>query len=282
MDANAQSTLETLRLAIHGVTAPFSCGGSYVPDQPVVLVFRDKTRFEVVRAKDSFEQTTALKPLLAHCKPAGFGDGKKTRYDRSVRDALQLNADAGAFTVEGFDPESAGILAAIQRELVPHDPSPIAAELYSVNVYSGGGHFAPHKDTPRGQGMFGTLVVCLPSRFWRGDLILSHRGVVQKFDWGERIEKQTPANKLHWAAFFGDVDHQIDRVGDTEMRPRHSQSKQAAESRGAKTRPSRPQEREAKEELSISAASALRGRPRASARFARAKPRETGLRGGDS
>ena len=35
------------------------------------------------------------------------------------------------------------------------------AELYNLNVYGRGGHFVPHKDTPRGSDMLGTLVACL-------------------------------------------------------------------------------------------------------------------------
>jgi hypothetical protein len=212
MNHQAQTTLENLRLALHGVTSPFSCEGTFVPDKPVRLVFKDQTRFEVIRAKGLFDQKNELTPLLEHCKPAPFGEGKKTRHDRRVRDALQLNAENGGFTVEHFDPESAGILKKVQRQLVPHDPNPISAELYTVNVYTEGGHFAPHKDTPRGSDMFGTLVVCLPSQFANGKLVLSHRGVVQKFDWGRAIQAQKKPSQLHWAAFFGDVDHQIERI----------------------------------------------------------------------
>jgi hypothetical protein len=212
MSKIAQTTLDHLQLAIHGVTAPFSCEGTFIPDSPVTLIFKDRTRFEVIRAKNAFEQKNALKPLLDHCNTAPFGDGKKTRYDRAVRDALQLKAERGGCSVENFDPESAGILKEIQRELVPHDPNPISAELYTVNVYTEGGHFKPHKDTPRGEDMFGTLVVCLPSQFRSGNLVLSHRGVVRKFDWGRAIEGQKNPTQLHWAAFFGDVDHQIERI----------------------------------------------------------------------
>ena len=212
MSKAARTTLENLRLAIHGVTAPFSCEGTFVPDKPVTFVFKDRTRFEVVRAKSAFEQKDELRPLLEHCKPAPFGEGKKTRYDRRVRDALQLKAEGGAFSIENFDPESAGILKKTQHQLVPHDPNPISAELYTVNVYTDGGHFAPHKDTPRGGDMFGTLVVCLPSQFENGKLVLSHRGIVQKFDWGRAIQAQKKPNQLHWVAFFGDVDHQIERI----------------------------------------------------------------------
>ena len=132
---------------------------------------------------------------------------------------LQLKAENRGFSVEGFDPGSARILAEIQRKLVPHDPNPISAELYAVNVYSQGGHFAPHKDTPRGDDMFGTLVVCLPSQFSSGKLVVSHRGIVQKFDWGRAIEKQKTPNQLHWAAFFGDVDHQIERIWSAPASP---------------------------------------------------------------
>jgi hypothetical protein len=212
MSQESQTILENLRLALHGVTSPFSCGGVVVPGKPVTLVFKDQTRFEVTRAKSAFDQKNDLRPLLEHCKPAPFGEGKKTRYDRSVRDALQLKAENGEFTVENFDPESDGILKKVQRELVPHDPNAISAELYTVNVYADGGHFAPHKDTPRGSDMFGTLVVCLPSLFTNGKLILSHRGVVQRFDWGHAIQGQKKPTQLHWAAFFGDVEHQIERI----------------------------------------------------------------------
>ena len=212
MSRKDQSTLENLRLAVHGVTAPFSCEGTCVPEAPVTFVFRDQTRFEVIRAKNEFDQKNELKPLLEHCEPAPFGDGKKTRYDRNVRDALQLKAENGGFSIEGFDLESAGILKNIQRELVPHDPSAISAELYTVNVYTKDGHFAPHKDTPRGNDLFGTLVVCLPSRFMSGKLVLSHRGVVQKYDWGAAIATQPAPNQLHWVAFFADVDHEIERI----------------------------------------------------------------------
>ena len=163
----------------------------------MTFVLKDRIRFEVIRAKSDFDQKHHLKPLLEHCEPAPFGDGKKTRYDRTVRDALQLKAEGRGFSIENFDPESAGILKKTQRELVPHDPNPISAELYTVNVYTDGGHFAPHKDTPRGSDMFGTLVVCLPSQFANGKLVLSHRGVVQKFDWGRAIAAQKKPNQLH-------------------------------------------------------------------------------------
>ena len=206
------SLLEDLRYAVHGLCAPFACGGTLVPDQPLTLCFQDQTRLPVLRAPRAFEQEQLLQPLVQRCTPAPFGKGRQTRYDRSVRNALQLKAEGGAFSVLDFDPQAAGILEQIRRELVPQDPTPLTAELYTHNIYASDGHFVPHKDTPRGSDMLGTLVVCLPSQFSNGALVVKHQGVFQTFDWGEAIRQQAEPTRLHWAAFFGDVDHQIERV----------------------------------------------------------------------
>jgi hypothetical protein len=179
-----QLLLESLRCAAHGINAPFACGGALVPKWPVTICFPDKTRIPVSRAQGAYEQEQLLQPLIARCKPAPFGNGRKTLYDRSVRDALQIKADKGAFSVLHFDPAEAGILEQIRRELTPQVPDPPIAKLYNLNIYATGGHFAPHKDTPRCGDMFGTLVVCLPSQFSNGAFVLKHHGVFQTYDWG--------------------------------------------------------------------------------------------------
>ena len=165
-----------------------------------------------MRATNAFEQERLLEPLIKRCTAAAFGVGRKTRYDRTVRDALQLKAEDGAFSVLHFDPAATGILEQIRRELVPHVPDALTAELYNLNIYATGGHFVPHKDTPRGSDMLGTLVVCLPSQFSNGAFVVKHHGVFQTYDWGDAISEQAEPTRIHWAAFFGDVDHQIERV----------------------------------------------------------------------
>lgn len=206
------SLLEDLRYAVHGLGAPFACGGTLVPDEPLTLCFKDKTQLPVLRASSPFEQEQLLQPLVARCTPAPFGQGRQTRYNRSVRNALQLKAEGDAFSVLNFDPEAAGILEQIRYELLPQDPAPLTAELYHLNIYARDGHFLPHKDTPRGSDMIGTLVICLPSQFSNGALVVKHQGVLQTFDWSTAIQEQAEPTRLHWAAFFGDVDHQIERV----------------------------------------------------------------------
>src|SRR5713101_7147857 len=210
--SHERALLEGLRHAVHGLRASFACGGTLVPEQPVTLCFPDKTRVPLLRARDTLEQERLLRPLVDRCAAASFGMGRKTRYDRTVRDGLQIKAKGGAFSVLHFDPAAAGILEQIRRELVPQVPDAPIAELYNLNVYATGGHFVPHKDTPRGSDMLGTLVVCLPSQFSNGAFVVKHHGVFQTYDWGHAIREQVELTRIHWAAFFGDVDHQIERV----------------------------------------------------------------------
>src|SRR5207245_6529504 len=44
-------------------------------------------------AKDTFEQGQLLRSLVERCAPAAFGMGRKTGYDRAVRDALQIRSE---------------------------------------------------------------------------------------------------------------------------------------------------------------------------------------------
>lgn len=203
--------IEKLANAAHGITAPFVCGGVISLENPVSIKFASGSSFEVSPASSSYEQARQDASLVHRMTPARFGRGRRTLRDAQVREGLQLNAEGGAFSIEGFDPKARGILETIQREISPGGGT-IEAELYSLNLYPGAGHFQPHKDTPRSGSMLGTLVVCLPSLFSNGQLVVVHRGAYRVFDWGRAIEEDPDPKKLRWAAFFGDVDHAIERV----------------------------------------------------------------------
>jgi hypothetical protein len=56
----------------------------------------------VLRAPRVFEQEQLLQPLVRRCTPAPFGRGRQTRYDRSVRHALQLRAEGLAVTFRPY------------------------------------------------------------------------------------------------------------------------------------------------------------------------------------
>lgn len=208
-EAPSASTLKHinwLRQCVEGLASPFVSTGELVPPHAISLRFADG----VSVALDPYAQTTPSL-LVERCQPARYGDGPVTSYNPAVRSALQLNA-AGAFTVEGFDPAMSGVLETVRAELCPRDPSPLRAELYSVNVYQRGGHFVRHKDTPRGEAMLGTLVLCVGRTFQGGDLVLAQGKVTQRIRWSGLRRVSGARGTVPWAAFFGDVDHEVERV----------------------------------------------------------------------
>ena len=85
-----------------------------------------------------------------------------------------------------IDPANHGILEIIRRHLVP-DAAGVTAELHKLNIYRENGFFAKHKDTPRAETQFGSLVVCLPLSFEGGQLRLSHGSERSSLDWGKRM-----------------------------------------------------------------------------------------------
>jgi len=198
--------LDKLTNLYHGISCPFVCRGSFkLKDGPLKLKIQSIANpIEVVPAENTYSQKNEpwMKKLLSKIPQAPFGHGKKTVYNRDVRDALQLKAEE--FELLNFNLEKTGILDEVCEKLFSGNPSGLSGELYSLNAYQNGGHFKKHKDTPRSEQSVGTLLFILPSKYSGGEFQLSHKGVdkVYKFPCDD---KET----LHWVAFFGDVDHSV-------------------------------------------------------------------------
>ena len=107
----------------------------------------------------------------------------------------------------------------------------IKTELYKLNVYSThifhiylwlilryrpgkGSFFKPHVDTPRGDKMFGSLVVVFPSPHEGGALLLRHHGEEWTFDSGEALASAAAKNEpsIGYVAFFSDIEHEVTPV----------------------------------------------------------------------
>lgn len=196
--------LVRLARAIDALPNPSAVVGTKELAAPVVLAFRDGTRVSLHRRKRASRRD--VEPLLERCAKARFGDGAETRYDDKVRRGLALRVRDDV-RVEGFDPLS--VVQAFVREV---GLSSIEATLYAVNVYGRGDHFVPHKDTPAGPEMIGSLVVCVPYPFSGGALVVGTGDDEIVCDWSKQIAKQRTDNAVHWAAFYGDVDHRVEPV----------------------------------------------------------------------
>jgi hypothetical protein len=152
----------------------------------------------------SGEASPTVGPELAQwietrAEPAPFGDGEATRLDPAVRHARRL-PDRANLRVTGFD--AAAILSQIEPVLSPD--ARLEARLTDVVIYGEGGHFQAHRDTPRAQDMVGTLVVRLP---------IPHRGGALRLRCGGEtmvvFDAPPATDSLAWAAFHGDVDHEV-------------------------------------------------------------------------
>ncbi|KAK9828485.1 hypothetical protein WJX72_000246 [[Myrmecia] bisecta] len=117
-------------------------------------------------------QQTGLRPAIIgraslKVRAAAGKKGKVAVIDLSYRKALALDPKRFATT---FDLAAHNILADVASVMMP-DAHGVQALLYKLNVYTEGGHFKVHVDTPRSTKMFGSLVVCLPCEHSGGELL---------------------------------------------------------------------------------------------------------------
>ena len=216
--------LETLSNAIDGIESRYEVHGSFALDG-LTLTCGDAS---VTLPQTRGAQDAALAPLLAVAEASPFGHGGETKIDDKVRVARHITADR----LQGVeDLLCDSVLAKITTELVP-DSKGVRAVLHKLNFYGPGGHFAKHRDTPRAESQFGSLVVSLPAAFEGGQLLVSHEGDRTTCDWGRvhskdhrrdywspygksdaekkaRADGVRPREMAHWIAYFADAEHEV-------------------------------------------------------------------------
>jgi hypothetical protein len=144
-----------------------------------------------------------VEALIAQCERAPYGRGRETLLDTTVRKVWQLappRFDIGGKSWPGtFD----RILASVIDGLGCADAS-VSAELYKLLVYDEGAFFKAHRDTEKTEGMFGTLLIVLPSPHTGGQLIVRHTGREVAVDLsGDEVAE------LKFAAFYADCEHEV-------------------------------------------------------------------------
>lgn len=133
-----------------------------------------------------------------------LGLNNETVYDSKLRNAYHINAQD---IVTNFHPSKTDIINIINRILMPDRL--IHIEFHKLNIYNEEGFFIEHKDTPRANNMFGSLVVCLPNIFTDGLFTVRCNNHVKQCDnWIEKIN----SGLIPWIAFYSDCLHKIDPV----------------------------------------------------------------------
>ncbi|KAG5352108.1 hypothetical protein C0989_003833 [Termitomyces sp. Mn162] len=146
-----------------------------------------------------------LEALSQACAPATFGRNKEDVLDESYRKAGKM--DLGDFSTS-LDIEKIGIIDHIRAQLfdATDTDKAIKTELYKLNVY--GAKYTSHKDTPRGDTMFGSLVVVFPTPHEGGALVLRHSDQEWKID-SAALAREQSTPSVTYIAFYSDVDHEV-------------------------------------------------------------------------
>jgi hypothetical protein len=136
---------------------------------------------------------------------APFGKGDETLVDTTVRKTWELNSSDfefqnpswGPYFEKLIDRAVAGLGVEVQ----------VRADSYKLLLYEQGAFFKPHKDSEKVPGMFGTLVVCLPSMHEGGEVHLSHNGK-------KKVLTTASTSQFDISAFawYSDVTHEIKPV----------------------------------------------------------------------
>lgn len=112
------------------------------------------------------------KAVAGVCKQSPFGKGDETVIDENIRKTWEL--DTTEFACR--NPDWQHYLDTLARQAVEDMGVQVAAypQRYKLLLYEKGAFFKIHRDTEKVPGMFGTLVVCLPSEHTGGDVNLTH------------------------------------------------------------------------------------------------------------
>eukprot|EP01031_Cornospumella_fuschlensis_P034647 gene34647-41959_t len=197
---------------------------------------------------DNFVPSAELKVLLDASEVSPFGHGKETKIDPSVRKARHIPADR-IVDVQGIDLDA---IVQKAKDVLFTSEDNVTAQLLKLNIYQEGDFFVPHRDTPLSKHSVGSLVIALPCAHVGGKLIVAHRLQTAEYNFAKDMENSGGNNTVSeqdsldhgyytvspesrfswlgpspdlskakvglakplvsWAAFYGDAEHEIQRV----------------------------------------------------------------------
>ncbi len=141
--------------------------------------------------------------LIGCATRAPYGRGEATILDESVRKVWQVTPDHVRISGKSWAANFGTILQQVSRGL-GCEGLEVSAEIYKLLVYDTGGFFLAHRDTEKATGMFGTLIVALPSAHRGGELVIRHAGreVTVEVSGAE-------VSEMGYAAFYADCEHEV-------------------------------------------------------------------------
>ena len=147
-----------------------------------------------------------VKKLMSVANRAPYGKGEETIVDTNVRRVWQIETDEVSLSGKHW---ANGLKTVMEKvaDGLGCGHARVEAELYKLLVYDEGSFFLPHRDTEKAEGMFGTLVVVLPSFHTGGELIVRHGGKKEKLNL--TMSEGEDESVLKFAAFYADCEHEV-------------------------------------------------------------------------
>jgi hypothetical protein len=148
-----------------------------------------------------------IEALIKMAHKAPFGKGSKTIVDTNVRSVWEIDASKISF----LNPAWHSLLASIVKKVkagLGIEKMEVAASFYKLLIYEKGDFFVAHKDSEKEKGMFGTLIIGLPSKHTGGQLCVRFDGKEQTIGFEEAVGQY----QIPFAAFYADCEHAINTV----------------------------------------------------------------------
>ncbi|TDL27750.1 hypothetical protein BD410DRAFT_893942 [Rickenella mellea] len=209
-----------------GKNAPWCSGTWAVPLEELKVYFDIGTDTRSIQCANATE--AQLDELTKACQPATFGANQADVLDETYRKAGKMDLEHFAIN---FSPERVGLALEVKSRLLGLDadersiklePYKLKSTVSAIVFFSDwicrlnrapgkGSFFKAHKDTPRGEKMFGSLVVVLPTAHEGGGLLLRHDQKEMVFDSGKAFDSK-PLGTIAFVAFYSDVEHEVQQV----------------------------------------------------------------------
>jgi hypothetical protein len=189
--------LKPLEAVLSGVKQPgdfFVCGAMEMPMPRVEVEGAGTLSFPVPGAQ--------IAAIVRRAERAPYGKGEDTIVDTSVRKVWQIDSGKVKIGGKSWAANFESLLSKVKTGL-GCDDAIVTAELYKLLVYDRGGFFLAHRDTEKTDGMFGTLVVTLPSTYRGGALRIRHAGREVTVD-----TNVADPSELFYVAFYADCEHE--------------------------------------------------------------------------
>ncbi|KAI0806650.1 hypothetical protein C8Q74DRAFT_1223495 [Fomes fomentarius] len=203
------ASVQQLRSALTE-TLPY-CSGTLALQPRDFILYYGSEKTEIGKVDLSNASSDQMDHLAAQCQPATFGRNDEDVLDETYRKAGKMDVEQFMLA---FDVERAGLIDVVRTCLFPgeEETKHVKAELYKLNVYGQGAFFKAHKDTPRAENMFGSLVIVFPTPHQGGALLLRQEPREWTFDSAEILSDPAAAANIAFVAFFSDVEHEVTPV----------------------------------------------------------------------